>query len=96
MMANQVGHRYDKVCVIRGHHIYKRLWTLVIGEELVLEAQDGIKHDDHAIAATGMKDGYFVIFYVIYIILAKTSSQMASFTVHLISHRNLASIDAKL
>ena len=33
--------------MIRGHHIYKSVWTPFIGEELVLEAEDG---NEHAVA----------------------------------------------
>ena len=44
--------------VVRGHHIYKISWTPVIGEELMLEAEDCNEHDKHAVAV--MKDGHVV------------------------------------
>ena len=42
----------------RGHNIYKRIWTPVIREEPVLEAEDRNKYDDQAVAV--MKDGQVV------------------------------------
>ena len=33
-MASQGGGRYNKVCVVRGHHIRKCMWTQVMVEEL--------------------------------------------------------------
>ena len=38
--------------VIRGHHVYKTIWTLIIGEQLFIEAEDGNEHDRHAVAVT--------------------------------------------
>ena len=58
-MASQGGGRYQKVCVVSGHHIYKCIWTLVIIEQLVLETQDRNKYDDHAVAE--MKDDGYVV-----------------------------------
>ena len=49
-MATQCSDSYEKTSVIRGHHIYKSIWTPIIGEELVLEAQDDNEHDKHAVA----------------------------------------------
>ena len=57
-MASQCSDSYEKMSVIRGHHIYKSIWTPIIGEELVLEAQDDNKHDKHAVGV--MKDGCVV------------------------------------
>ena len=49
-----------KVCVrlvlsrkresLRGHHVYKAVWIPVIGEELLLRAEDNNEHDNHAVA----------------------------------------------
>ena len=57
-MASQCSDSYEKTSVIRGHHIYKSIWTLIIREELVLEAQDDNEHDKHAVGV--MKDGCVV------------------------------------
>ena len=38
--------------VIRGHHIYKTIWTPVIDEQLFTKAEDGNEHDRHAVAVT--------------------------------------------
>ena len=54
-MASQCSDSYEKMSVIRGHHIYKSIRTPIIGEELVLEAQDDNEHDKHAVGV--MKDG---------------------------------------
>ena len=39
-----------KESVVRGHHIYKVVWTPVIGELLPLRAEDNNEHDNHAVA----------------------------------------------
>ena len=44
--------------MIRGHRIYKSVWTPFIGEELVVEAEDSNEHDEHAVAV--MKDSCVV------------------------------------
>ena len=40
----------EKESVVRGHHVYKAIWTPVIGEELSLRAEDNNEHDNHAVA----------------------------------------------
>ena len=35
---------------MRGHHIYKDIWTPVIGEELTVIPEETNEHDPHAIA----------------------------------------------
>ena len=45
---------YKKESVVRGHHIYKKSWTAVIGEVLPVEREDN-QHDDHAVDL--MKNG---------------------------------------
>jgi len=35
---------------IRGHHIYKEIWTPVIGEELTCAIEDGNEWDPYAVA----------------------------------------------
>ena len=41
---------YQKASVVRGHHIYKTIWTPTVGETLQLRAEDTNEHDEHAIA----------------------------------------------
>lgn len=41
---------FEKESVVRGHHIYKIVWSPVIGEELPLSPEDSNEHDDHAVA----------------------------------------------
>ena len=36
--------------VVRGHHIYKRIWTPDIGELLNVITEDSNEHDAHAVA----------------------------------------------
>ena len=35
--------------VIRGHHIYKDIWSSYIGEHLTLQRKDSNTHDRHAV-----------------------------------------------
>lgn len=35
---------------VRGHHIYKRVWTPVIGQQLQVQAQRGNTHGRHAVS----------------------------------------------
>ena len=42
--------KYQKKSVVRGHHIYKFIWTPTIGEEFLLEVEDGNEHK-HAVAS---------------------------------------------
>ena len=44
--------------VMRGHHIYKSVWTPVIGKELYLEPEESNEHDKYAMAVR--KDGEIV------------------------------------
>ena len=34
---------------MRGHHVYKFVWTPVIGEELYLEPKESSEHDEYAV-----------------------------------------------
>ena len=36
-------------CVIRGYHIYKSVWSLVVGEVLELRPKDENEHDRYAV-----------------------------------------------
>ena len=47
-----------KVSVVRGYHIYKKSWTPVIGEVLLVERKEDNQHDDYAVAV--MKNGDIV------------------------------------
>ena len=38
-----------KESVVRGHHVYKAVWTPVIGELQPLRVEDDNEHDDHAV-----------------------------------------------
>ena len=41
--------------VVRGHHIYKRIWTPVLGEKLQIKIEEDNHHDARPVAVT--KDG---------------------------------------
>lgn len=41
---------------VRGHHVYKVLWTPIIGEELGVSAEERNDHDRHAVAVTKNED----------------------------------------
>ena len=49
---------YTVESVVRGHHIYKSVWTPVIGETLTLQREDGNLEDEYAVAI--MKTGTVV------------------------------------
>ena len=49
---------YEKESVVRGHHVYKAIWTPVIGEELEVRTEDDNDHDQHAVAV--VKDGVVI------------------------------------
>ena len=36
--------------VVKGHHVYKSIWTPVIEQELNTKAEDSNEHDRHAVA----------------------------------------------
>lgn len=38
--------------VIRGHHIYKSIWTPCLGEVLQAEVEDGNSEDQYAVAVS--------------------------------------------
>ena len=44
--------------VIRGCHIYKKVWTLSIGEVLLLVKEEAKKHNHFTVSV--MKDGFIV------------------------------------
>ena len=54
-MASLGSNYYEKVSVVKGHHIYKAIWTPMIGEELPVQSEDNNYHNEHTIAV--MMDG---------------------------------------
>ena len=53
-----VSYSHNHESVIRGHHIYKAVWTPVVGEVLVLEQEIGNSHD---LFATTVKKGTTIV-----------------------------------
>ncbi len=43
------SYSYSVSSVIRGHHLYKVIWTPFIGEQLLLEAENGNLEDRYAV-----------------------------------------------
>ena len=41
---------FELESVIRGHHVFKSIWTPAIGETLPLNIEDGNSHDPNAVA----------------------------------------------
>ena len=54
-MASLGSDYYEKASVVKGHHVYKAVWTPFWGEELSVQPEDHNDHDEHAIAVT--RDG---------------------------------------
>ena len=55
-MARQCASKsYQKASIVKGHHIYKVIWTPEIGEELPVNCEYGNEHDEHV-----LKDGEIV------------------------------------
>ena len=44
--------------MVRGHHVYKRVWNPVNGEELCVIPEDNNNHDAHAIAVMKVQAGF--------------------------------------
>ena len=42
--------------VVRGHHIYKTIWTPLLGEILEAEREDESDHDEYTVAITRRGD----------------------------------------
>ena len=42
--------------VIRGHHVYKTIWTPSIGETLSVVVEEGNEHDSYAVAVKKNSD----------------------------------------
>ena len=41
---------YEKSSVVKGHHVYKFVWTPVIGQKLNTKLEEDNEHDKHAVA----------------------------------------------
>ena len=50
--------RHEKSSIIRGHHIYKSIWTPFIGGKLAVADEEGNEQDCHTVAV--MKDCHIV------------------------------------
>ena len=48
--------KHEEASVIRGHHVYKSVWTPEVGEELSLVTEDGNEHDKYAVAIVHVRD----------------------------------------
>ena len=44
--------------VIRGHHIYNKVWTPSVGDILLLVKEEGNEHDHFAVSV--IKDGFII------------------------------------
>ena len=49
-MATGDTSTYEIDSVVRGHHVYKTIWTPVLSETLEVEQEVDNEHDDHAVA----------------------------------------------
>ena len=47
-MASLGSDYYEKASVVKGHHVYKAVWTPFLGEELSVQPEDHNDHDDPA------------------------------------------------
>ena len=57
---------------VRGHHIYKAIWTPVIGEELTVVPEEGNDHDPHAVAI--LKDEMMLLSRILFFFLRLSRS----------------------
>ena len=47
-MASLGSDYYEKASVVKGHHVYKAVWTPFWGEELSVQPEDHNDHDEPA------------------------------------------------
>ena len=47
---------FYKESVVRGHHVYKHVWTREIGEELSVKKEPGNLHDNFAVSVVFQPD----------------------------------------
>ena len=57
-MASQTASVYVLEGNIRGHHVYKRVWTPHLGEQLRIQCEENNENDPRAVAV--MKDSVVV------------------------------------
>ena len=48
--SENAGNLYVMESVVRGHHVYKRIWTPRVGEQLQLKHEEGDSNDVRAVA----------------------------------------------
>ena len=58
MVQAEEDHHFILESVVRGHHVYKEVWTPLVGEELDLEREHGNSYDH---CATTVKKGAVVV-----------------------------------
>ena len=58
MVSKYASKSYQKASVVKGHYVYKVIWTPTIDEELPLKSEDDNEHNEYAIAV--MKNGKIV------------------------------------
>ena len=56
--SESAGDLYVMESVVRGHHVYKRIWTPRVGEQLQLKHEEDNSNDVRAVAIA--KDGIIV------------------------------------
>ena len=49
-VSSEEEYEFEKDSVVRGHHVYKDVWTPYLNEELQLQREAGNEHDQHAVA----------------------------------------------
>ena len=49
-MASQTEETFSIVSVVRGHHVYKSVWTPLLGERLLVRPETGNNHDKYAVS----------------------------------------------
>jgi len=52
-MTGTSTHTYKIDNVVRGHHVYKAIWTPLLGEMLNVEREDKNDHDEYSVAIAG-------------------------------------------
>ena len=57
-MASQSASVYVLESIVRGHHVYKRVWTPHLGEQLRIQREENNENDPRAVAV--MKDSVVV------------------------------------
>ena len=49
-MASQTEETFSVVSVVRGHHVYKSVWTPLLGERLLVRPETGNNHDKYTVS----------------------------------------------